>query len=359
MSNSGRLYGLDNGSRANADLWGKNQFNSNFPASLACFMRDNDKSVIYFKVLNDLKTECVEYPIDELFNTKLKNDELYFDFESKFEPYSNLVEGAFERVDLVVRTAKFTEKNGNKIVAPGEALRALEVKLTVTPDNSTHKKEQSLWGPEIVIRPATIKYCALGIASNVGQNNIKEIFNDIGKDVKNWGNSIEAKSILKDAIQGINELHKNYSERQQPLIMQPIWKTQGRAPILDQSNAFDIFIWSDFALSRVFTDIATENEGLSRYGRSVLRLTKYLYEYGRGGCGNIDNYFSTMTYDHQSDKEFSLPGRVTNSYLKHPRLENPSMPASVVKNLILDDGQKNLSPERRFDQTIYFTYEFE
>ena len=359
MTDKGRLYGLDNCSRVASDLWGKNQFNSNFPTSLACYMRDNSQSVVYFKVIKSLKTKCEEFSIDELFNTKLTNKELYFDFEGKFDPYSPHVEGFFERVDLVIRKAVKNPKSKTDALIAGDFLRALEVKLTVIPDSSTHNKDESLWGPEIVIRPSTVKYCALGIAHSVGQQNIKKIFNDIGKNVKNWGNNIEAKSILKDAISAIDELHNNHYDKQQPLIMQPIWKTQGKAPILDTDNAFDIFVWSDFALSRVFTDVATDNDDLKRCSRSVLRLTRYLYEFGRAGTGNIDNYFSTMTYNHQSDKEFALSGRVTNKYLKHKRLQNPSIPASVVKKLILDDGQKHLSPERRFDQTIYFTYEFE
>jgi len=360
MNNDGRLYGLDNCSRFGADLWGKNQFNSNFPTSLACYMRDQGKNAVFFKVNSDLSTECVERSFDEMFGTNLSNKDLYFDFESRFTDYLPLVEGGLERVDLVIRKAEKEVKGGKNVVVAGEGIRPLEVKLTVLPDSATYSKEQDLWGPEIVIRPATVKYCALSIAHSVGKKEIKDIFNDVGKDVVNWGSQAEALSILPDAIAAMGELHKKHHAHQKPLVMQPIWKTEGRAPILEADNAFDVFFWSDFALSRVFTDQAAKNDKvLSRFSRSVLRVARYFYEFGRAGSGNIDMYFASMTYGQQSDKEFSLSGSITNGYLRHPRLQAPKMPASVVKDLILDGGQKNLSPERRFDQTIYFTFEFE
>ncbi|MCM5274318.1 HindVP family restriction endonuclease, partial [Escherichia coli] len=38
MSKIESLYGLKNTNRKESDLWGKNQFNSSFPTSLACYM---------------------------------------------------------------------------------------------------------------------------------------------------------------------------------------------------------------------------------------------------------------------------------------------------------------------------------
>lgn len=39
-----RLFGIINSNRdySNAETWGKNQFNSSFPASLACYMYKKD-----------------------------------------------------------------------------------------------------------------------------------------------------------------------------------------------------------------------------------------------------------------------------------------------------------------------------
>jgi hypothetical protein len=56
--------------------------------------------------------------------------------------------------------------------------------------------------------------------------------------------------------------------------MQHIWKTKGQSPILDD-NAFDIFVWSDFALSRLFIESAQNiATTITRATRSTARLTR-------------------------------------------------------------------------------------
>jgi len=354
MPDFGALYGIHHTNRAGGALWGKNQFNSTFPTALACYMRDHNLGAVYLTVKPDLTTECIDLSIDTLFNTTLPNDKLFFDFETKYEPYQDLVYDTLEKVDLVIRE---TIENAEG-VSRGKFLRALEVKLTVVPDNSTYKKSPADWSPEIVIRPATAKYCALSIATNVPKEKIHEIFFPIGNNVVDWGNLSEAKQILPKAIAAINKLHSEFCHLQQPLIMQPIWRTQGKKPILED-NAFDIFVWSDFALIRVFTDLADKSENFVRYGRAVLRIARYLYEYGRAGAGNIGTIFSTMTYNPQSDKEFSINGSITRKYLSHSRMSAPLVSKDAVKDLILYGGQKNLSPERRLDAYFYFSYKFE
>ena len=62
-----------------------------------------------------------------------------------------------------------------------------------------------------------------------------------------------------------------------------------------------------------------------------------------------------MAFGHQSDKEFALNGKVTRAYMNSPRRSNPSLPPEILKEIILNGGEENLSPERRFDQTIYYT----
>ena len=62
-----------------------------------------------------------------------------------------------------------------------------------------------------------------------------------------------------------------------------------------------------------------------------------------------------MAHDKQTDKEFSVNGIVTSSYMKSARLAKPILPPSVLKEIILGGGEQELSPERRFDQTVKFT----
>jgi hypothetical protein len=262
-----------------------------------------------------------------------------------------LIDHRIERVDLVIREAK-------KVDGIRRALRPLEVKLTVVPDNTTCKKNPDAWFPEIVIRPASIMYCAMSMASNLKQSEVKEIFHPVGKDVRQWGNTAEAREVLPKAVEALNKLHNKYHHKQQPLILQPIWRTKGKKPLLDD-NAFDIFVWSNYALLRVVLDLVMKSPNdvkISRYARTVLRLTRYLYEYGRAGVVHIKNIFDDMTYGNQSDKEFALNGAITGRYMNHPRMVTPILGKEVVRNIILHGGEEHLSPERRLDQTIYFAY---
>ena len=63
-----------------------------------------------------------------------------------------------------------------------------------------------------------------------------------------------------------------------------------------------------------------------------------------------------MTYDLQTDKEFSVPGNVTNSYMRCDRLSNLAIDREALYDIIIDGGERMLMPERRFDQSVlYYT----
>jgi len=51
----------------------------------------------------------------------------------------------------------------------------------------------------------------------------------------------------------------------------------------------------------------------------------------------------------------AVNGGITRNFMKSPRRFTPKMPKTCLKNIILGGGEKLLSPERRFDQTVYFT----
>ncbi|WP_316383280.1 HindVP family restriction endonuclease [Enterobacter mori] len=354
-NSTGKLFGIEYSNRSGKDLWGKNQFNSTFPLSLACYMREKNIPVIYLTLDENLKVVPVELSVDDLFGTTLEPSEIFYSFETQYNPYKDIAYDSIERVDLVIAEK---DKNKKGKTTDGKHLRALEVKLTVVPDNSTCNLSDDLWAPEIVIRPATTMYCALGTAISCSshKDEIREIFEPVCNGVKSWGNETEASSLLPNLLDALDSFQIKFHSKQTPTIMQPIWKTQGKTPFL-HDNAFDIFVWSDFALARLVIDLAKKSKEnkVSRHARSALRLGRFLFEYSRAGKAHLHNIYSEMTYSHQSDKEFSVGGRVTHKYMNHYRLRNPILSKDIVKEIILDGGEKNLSPERRFDQSVYFS----
>lgn len=64
-----------------------------------------------------------------------------------------------------------------------------------------------------------------------------------------------------------------------------------------------------------------------------------------------------MTFNLQTDKEFALSGMNTLKYLPTSRREKPILMQSALKEIVLEKGFEMLSPERRFDATIYFASE--
>ena len=201
------------------------------------------------------------------------NYQLPFAFESVFEPYQQYSFDAVDGIDLVVKDLE------------GNFLSPLEVKLTVLPDNTTYKKSEELWGSEMVVRSATTSYCALGMFDAVKNDSaiVREIFEEACSSIQSWDNDFEMTHKIPALSRAIDEFQSRYYMRQKPLLMQTLWKTQGKSPLL-ADQAFDIVIWSDYAFSRLFVDASYEVVStMSRPMRASARLARCLWELSKSG----------------------------------------------------------------------------
>ena len=130
------LYGIYHSNRAPDDHWGKNCFNSSFPAALACYMLDKNIPAVYIKLEErggKLAAVPSEITLREAFNCGERNlDELYFSFESVFEPYQQYSFDTIDGIDLVIKDT------GGSFLSP------LEVKLTVIPTSATSSSPERL-----------------------------------------------------------------------------------------------------------------------------------------------------------------------------------------------------------------------
>lgn len=342
-----RLFGLENSNRKAKNHFGKNQFNSSFPASLAAYMRQTGGKAVYLELDSDLKVVPREISLDEVFGVAA-TDEIFFDFEVKFDSFQKYCVEDLGGIDLVV----------GKVVA-GEKIqtRPLEVKLTVIPDNGTHKRSnEANWGSELVIRPATTKYSALSIRDSIEGRQIEaeDIFESVCNSIQDWSNKAEILTKKTELLDSLDRFQSTFLSVQKPLLIQPIWKTKGKSPALDD-NCFDLFVWSDFALCRPFLDRSRIDGKVTRFMRSSARLCRVLYELSRARRVKINEIYTNMSFGHQTDKEFALNGKITNPYMKCDRLTTPKYSRSVLGQLLLDGAEKLLSPERRFDASVFFT----
>ena len=346
---SSGLFGIEHSNRTVDRHWGKNCFNSSFPTSMASYMLANDIPAVYIHLDCIDGKLCVvadKIPISQVFNCgEKKANDLYFSFESVYEPYQQYSFDAIDGIDLVVKDTE------------GDFLAPLEVKLTVLPTDQTSKQPEDKWGCELVIRSATTSYCALGMFDSVQNDarHIREIFEDACSSIQMWDNDFEMTHKMPALCQSIDAFQKEYYQHQKPLLMQTIWKTQGKSPIL-ADQAFDIIVWSDYAFSRLFIDGAAEPAAtMSRPMRATARLARCIWELSKSGKIRIVDIYRQMAFGNQTDKEFAIGGSKWRQYVTTDRVARPILSKNVVDEIIEDGYIERLSPERRFDQTLYFT----
>lgn len=343
------LYGIHHSNRTEEEHWGKNCFNSSFPTALACYMMDHNVSAVYIKldvVDGEIKVVADEIPIRQVFNCGDKSpSDLFFSFESVYAPYQEYSFDAIDGIDLVVKDTT------------GTFLSPLEVKLTVLPTDQTSRSAEDRWGCELVIRAATTSYCALGMFDAVKDHSraIREVFEEACSSIQMWDNDFEMTHKMPRICESIDTFQKAYYQNQRPLLLQTIWKTQGKSPLL-ADQAFDIVVWSDYAFSRLFVDSSGEiAPTMSRPMRASARLARCIWELSKSGKIRVVDIYRQMAFGNQTDKEFAIGGSKWRQYVNTPRTLRPALSRDVVNEIIQEGYIERLSPERRFDQTLYFT----
>lgn len=343
------LFGIKHSNRVQNEHLGKNQFNSSFPTALANYMGSTNRKVMYNTLIEneqgELKVETKEISVDELFGKKT-GSELYFSFETPFEPYQKYSFDRIDGIDLAIKTID------------GDWLRPLEIKLTVLPTSNTSAFKEEDWGSELVVRSATTLYCALGMYSDVEEqkNEIREIFEESCSNIQSWDNNFEVTNKYETLKNALNKFEKLYLNNQKPLLMQTLWKTEGQSPIL-QDDTLDIIVWSDYAISRLFIDSNVNKNEMSRPMRATAKLARCLWELSKSGKIHKNEIYRQMAFGNQTDKEFAISGTKWREYVTDKsRIIKPLVNKDELENIISSEYIDLLQPERRFDQSLYFTY---
>ena len=347
-----RLFGIAHSNRGPDEMWGKNCFNSAFPAALACHMWAKGIKPVYVRAAADkggLTVENAEIGVDRIFNApaNARGEDLRFEFETKFEPYFGYVQNPAEvdGADLVIRRGE-------------EWLRPLQIKLTVVPDDGTSRESRENWGPELVLRPSDTCACALGIFHRIADHagEVEAIFRDPCAKIQHWNNRTEISVKRDDLFSCVERFLVEFHKEQQPYLLHPIWMTEGKSPLL-AARAFDIFAWSDYALIAAYLAQAKGEGEINRATRAVVRFARTQYELATLGKIHIRRIYREMDFGRQTDKEAAMSGKMTRKHMTSPRRTSPVLSPEVLPEIILNGGHKKLSPERRFDQTVYFTAE--
>lgn len=349
--NEPKLYGIENSNRLGANLWGKNQFNSTFPVALCCYMRDRGLKPVYISVDENFDHDISDEKISvaDVFGTAATGDGIRFEFETEAESLSRYATEPLGATDLVT------------VEPPGTELRALEIKLTVLPDNATAELDETAWGTELVVRPITSAYATLGIWDQLLNNGlsdqVRRVVEPVATEIQSWDNRAEMMGIMDELIQALSVAGSMCHAVQRPFLIQPIWKTEGKSPALAE-KCFDVFVWSDLALWRLFVGAASRGSArrLTRTQRECARTVRCIYDLTTRGRIDYDAIYRGMGLGSQTDKACAFSGKATHPFMQHSRLTEPALYRSVLSSIILGGGEAMLSPERRFDASVYFAW---
>lgn len=339
------LFGLDHSNRdfSNKNSWGKNQFNSSFPAALCAYLHHKGLPANYLTISNGLFTN-IPITINDLFNIQSNIfTDINYAFESVYTPYNKYMKGRLPRTDLVI---EHREK--------GFCLRGLEVKLTALPDQATFHRNEVQYGTELVVRPDTITNLACSLIENMRsiKFDTSKLWDVSIHDLKNQKKAIDSRSKILTTLRLIvDEL--SHAKCGTPLLLQPIWKTEGKSPTL-ADNCLDVFVWSDTGFTHFICDIADKSTKMTRQYRTAVWLYKMIIDYFKYDSFDHDFIVQELSYTSaRNDKAFASNGNTTNKYMKGRNLTMPRIHKNEIKNIILNDGQLLLSPERRFDAIIF------
>ena len=200
------LFGLTNSNRdfSLKDSWGKNQFNSSFPAALCCYLDSEGLEANYLCITNK-SFSTSELAISDVFAISPLNS--YFAFESIYTPFQKYVIGSLPRTDLVIQS-------------DGQCLAGLEIKLTALPDNNTCELDEDKYGSEIVVRPDTIGYLACSIAQNLGDHLSQVLSSNIS--INDWTEPQQVLPHIDVFVQTLQDIAIKLENKQSPFLIQPI-----------------------------------------------------------------------------------------------------------------------------------------
>ncbi len=344
------LFGIKHSNRdiSKPDSWGKNKFNSTFPAALIAYMDSIGKNPVYLK-MNGNNSIVKDYiSAKDLFVLNPLDDSLYYSFESSYSPFQTLTLHNPPSVDLMLMN-----RNTSAILA------GYEVKLTTLPDESTHNLSEEKFGSEIVIRMPSIHFLACSLAS-IYKNNREDLRKYFGKNgfgnISSYTEAAQVNPRIGEIWTIMNNLITDNLNNQKPAIIQPIWKTLGKKPLL-ADNCLDVFVWSDLAFTKLFMTESARvpldvTIPVNRPTRALIQLFFMLNEFYIRGNFNSKDIFQKLTYTVKNDKAFSVSGKKTNPLMICEELVKPRITKQEIKNIILGGGHTLLSPERRFDAVL-------
>jgi hypothetical protein len=351
------LFGLSHTnidfSRKGVGGWGKNKFNNAFPIALLCYMDSQGLDLPLIEAGISEGVPCIQRSrirVADVYGASPTSCE--FEFEGVFSPFEPFVAGTPNKSDVIVHKRE------------GSPVRALEIKLTVVPDQTTLKFPRAAQASEFVTRPLMVELLATNICmayGPTGRSRLNDLLLEGLGNPNNWSwqQSREIYPRLGKVRRALELIITDSRDRQTPMVVQPIWRTVGDSMRLDE-NCFDAFVWTDFGLALLYLQSVIKNidspdtgSKISREARSAVWLVKMLWDYSTAGQLTMSEVIKQIAYGNQQDKAGSFSGKVMLDYMQGAELTNPRITKSELPKIILNGGEEYLNPERRLDATLF------
>lgn len=84
-------------------------------------------------------------------------------------------------------------------------------------------------------------------------------------------------------------------------------------------------------------------------------MARCLWELSKSGKIRVVDIYRQMAFGNQTDKEFAIGGSAWRKYVTTNRILNLALSKETINDIIAPGCIERLRPERRFDQTLYFT----
>ena len=131
-----------------------------------------------------------------------------------------------------------------------------------------------------------------------------------------------------DSVYGwaIRRIVAEKNDAQVPIIMEPVWKTEGKSPKLAE-HCLDVFVWSNFGMLNLFMPAQGEEyRNITRHTRTMIWLFKMLKDYSEKGRFHGAEIIDKLSYNLKNDKAFASNGVkihpvMTCSELTKPRIK--------------------------------------
>lgn len=336
------FYGIVRSNIAREELWRRENFGTAFAVALSNYIRDIGIPANYVRTGTDLVCGVSEIPMYEVYSCRGSSD-LTFGFGETLDRYSGYADGV-PPMDLVLS-------------CDGEQRVAFDIKSSVVPDSSTKGLEPDMMGPEITIRSPTLMYCALSMAEACSDraDDARGILGPACSAVTDWSDGHAVAGRMDSILEALDAFEREFNDRQRPLVIQAIWRTEGASPIMAE-DALDVFVWSDHALSRLFLDSVRRNRDgtMTRPMRSAARLARTIYDISMGNRPDLGAMFEEMSYGMPGERELMVNGRTVNRYIGCPRLVRPEVGSDEVRAVLSPGTEDLIVPERRLDQSVYY-----